>query len=102
MVKFIKNIIYYSMADILMAEKTSQKALSASLDKTDKKFILKLYRDSNAIASRTPVHFFLHNTTYFKYETAMTRKCQFDFSRPCVEEIKGIELGFINISWNNL
>lgn len=43
MVKFINNIIYFSMADILDFEKTSQKALSASLDEIVKEFFLKLY-----------------------------------------------------------
>lgn len=85
-----------------MAEKTSQEVLLAGLDKTDKKFTLKLYRDSNAIISKTPIYSFLHNTTCFKYETAMTRKCQFDFPYSCVEKTKVIKLGSINIFWNNL
>lgn len=41
------------MADITIAEKTSWEALSAKLDKIDKKFVLKLYKNSNAIASKT-------------------------------------------------
>lgn len=75
MVKFIDNVICCSMADVPMAEIMSQEAPSVSLDKINKKFVLKLYRDSNAIASRTQVHSFLYNITCFKYETTINRKC---------------------------
>lgn len=74
MVKFIDNIICYLMADIPIAEIISQEAPSVSLDKTNKKYALKLYKDSNAIASRTQVHSFLYNITCFKYEIAINRK----------------------------
>lgn len=53
MVKFINNIIYCSMTDILIAEKISQEALSASLNEINKEFSLKLYKDNIAITSRT-------------------------------------------------
>lgn len=102
MVKFIDNIICCSMADVPIAEKTSQETPSASLDKTKEKFVLKLYKNSNAIASRTQVHSSLHNKTSFKYRAAMTGKCQFDFPRLFVEETKMTELGSIDIFWNNL
>lgn len=75
MIKFIDNIICCLILNILMAEKTSQKAPSASLNKTDEEFALKFYKDSNAVSSRTQVHFFLHNVTCFKYGIAMTGKC---------------------------
>lgn len=52
MMMFIDNIICYFMADVLNFEKTNQKALSASLNKSNKKFALKLYKDSNIVASK--------------------------------------------------
>lgn len=52
-VKFIDNIIYYLITDISMTKKISQEALLASLDETDKEFALKLYTNSNAVASNT-------------------------------------------------
>lgn len=53
MIKFINNIIYCVMLDLSMAEKMSQKASSVNLNKTDKEFALKLYKDSNAIIFMT-------------------------------------------------
>lgn len=90
------------MVDILIAEKTSQKTLSASTNKTNKNCIPKLYEDSNAFVFKTQVYFSLYNATCFKYRVAMTQKCQFDFSHSFVEETKVTKLGFIDISWNNL
>lgn len=75
MVKYINNIICCSMIDVPIAEIMSQKAPSVSLDKINKKYALKLYKDSNAIASRTQVHSFLYNITCFKYKIAINRKC---------------------------
>lgn len=47
------------MSDITIVEETCQEAPSASLDKTDKEFALKLYKDSNAIyASKTQIQLF--------------------------------------------
>lgn len=52
-VKFIDNIICYLMVDILNCKEKNQEAPSTSLDKTDGEFTLKLYKDSNFIASTT-------------------------------------------------
>lgn len=52
MVKLIDNIVCCSIADILSTEKIKQKAPSASLNETDEDFALKLYKDSNAVASK--------------------------------------------------
>lgn len=85
-----------------MAEEISWKALSTSLDKTNKEFTLKLYKNSNAVTFRIQVHSSLYNVTCFKYGATLTEKCQFDFFCPYIEEIKVTELGSINISLNNL
>lgn len=70
-VKFINIIICYSIEDVslfeiigqevllanmLLFKNISQKALSASLNKTDKALALKLYKDINAIASKIQIH----------------------------------------------
>lgn len=66
-VNFIDTIICYSIADVLSLKVKSQKTLlidiflsknisheapSASLNKNSKEFALKLYKDSNAVASK--------------------------------------------------
>lgn len=53
MVKFLDNIICCSIIDLSMAEETSWKPPSASLNKTNEEFSLKLYKDSYAVASKT-------------------------------------------------
>lgn len=58
MVKFINNIICYSITNVLNFKKISQEDLLASLKKTDKEFTLKLYKDSITIASKIQIHFF--------------------------------------------
>lgn len=63
------------MADVSDSEKTSQKASTASLDKTDQEFALKLHKDSNTVASKIQIYFSLHNATCFKFGAAVTRKC---------------------------
>lgn len=86
----------------LIAKKTSQKFLSASPDRTDKNFVLKLYKNSNAIVFKTQVYFSLYNATCFKYRFAMIRKYQFDFFCFFIEKTKVTGLDSIDISWNNL
>lgn len=81
MMKFIDNIVCYLITDISLTKEIKQEVLSASLNKTDADFALKLYKDSNAIASKTQIHSSSHNTTCFKYGVAATGKCWFDF--PC-------------------
>lgn len=49
MMKFINIIILYSMTDILISKDIHHKTLLAILDKTNKKFALKLYKNSNII-----------------------------------------------------
>ena len=102
MIKFIDNIIYYSIADISDFSETSQEASSANLDKADEEFALKLYKNSNTITSKTQIHFSAHNATYFKYKAAIPGKCQFDFPCPCVVKTNVTELSIIKLSQNNL
>ena len=74
MIKFIDNIICSLMSVVSIAKKTSQKALSVSLNKTNEEFALKLYRNSNIIVSKTQIHSFLYNMTCFMYRAAMIQK----------------------------
>lgn len=74
MIKFVNQKICCLITDILVHEKTSCKALSTSLDKTNKKFALKLYKDNNTIIFKIQIYFFSHNVTCFKYKVAITRK----------------------------
>lgn len=53
MIKFIDNIICCLIVDVLMTQKTSQKALFINLDTTNKTFALKLYKNSNAVTFKT-------------------------------------------------
>lgn len=102
MVNFINIIIYYSMSDILVPKDIYQKALSASLNKSNEEFTLKLYKDSNFVVFKTQIHFFSHNVTCFKYGVAISRKCQFNFLRLRIDKIRVIELKSIDISQNHL
>ncbi len=115
--QFIDTIISYSLADKLSSENIEQKipaadvlspeyigyeAPSASLDKTDTEFALALYKDSNAVASKTQVHSSSHmNATYFKYGAAVSRKYRFDFPHSCIDKTRVTGLGFIEISRNH-
>lgn len=102
MMKFIDNIICCLIANFLDFEKTSQEALLPSLNKTNKKFSLKLYQDSNTVTSKTQIHSSLYNATYFKYRAAIIRKYWFKCSRSYVKEIKITNLGLIEVSQKNL
>lgn len=76
-------------------------APSVNLDKTNAKFTLALYKDSNIIAFKTQVHFSLSNAIYFEYRATITsRKCGFDFFHSCIDKTRVTELGFIIISGN--
>lgn len=67
--KFIKNIIYYYLiVDILLFEYIKQEILSANLNKTNDVFILKLYKNSNTVASKLQIYSSLHNKIYLKYK----------------------------------
>lgn len=48
-IKFTYNIICYWIANILSIRKRKKKALSASLNKIEKSFALKLYKKNNTI-----------------------------------------------------
>lgn len=74
------------MTDVSDVEETNHKALLVSLNKIDEEFALKIYKDSNIIASKTQIHSFLHNMTCFKYGIATTRKCRIEFPYLCIEE----------------
>lgn len=52
MMKFIDIIILYSMIDILISKDIYHKTLFVILDKTNRKFALKLYRNSNIITAK--------------------------------------------------
>lgn len=101
MMKIIANIICYSMADVSDCKETSQEALSMSLDKTDGKFALKLYQDSNSVASKIQIHSSSYNVTCFRYKAVITRKYWFGFPCPCIAETKVTDLGLIKMSRNN-
>ncbi len=87
---------------MLLPEYIVHKALLTSLDKTDAEFALALYKDSNAVASKTQVHSSLHNTTSFKYRVPISKKCRFNLSRPCIIKTRMTGLDFIEISRNHL
>lgn len=97
MLQFIDSIIFYSLTDKLLSENIKEKALatdilltkyidheglSISLNETDVEFALTLYKDSNAIVSKTQVYFSSYNTTFFKYKAATSGKYLFNFLRP--------------------
>ncbi len=115
MLQFIDTIIFCSLADQSLSQNIEQEvpaadvlspvgheAPSASLDEIDAEFALALYRDSNAVASKTQVYSSLHNATCFKYGAAVGGQCRFDFSRPCIDKTRVTELGSIKISRNHL
>lgn len=102
MMKFIDNIICYLIVDVLDWKKASRKALSASLDKTNGEFTLKLYKNSNFIAFTIHIYSSSHNATCFQYGAAVIRKCWFDFFYLCIMETKVINPCSIEISSNNL
>lgn len=56
MMNFIDSIIYYSMRNILIFENMRQEVLSASLNKSNEKFALKLYKNSNSIISKIKIY----------------------------------------------
>ncbi len=114
MLQFINIIISCFLADKSLSENIEQEVLavdvlspigheapSASLDETDAEFALALYRDSNAVASKTQVHSSSHNATCFKYGAAVSGKCRFDFPRPCIDKTRVTGLGSIEISRNH-
>ena len=106
MVRFIDSIICYLMEDAFSIKDINQEATSANPNKTDKKFALKLYKNSNVVAFKTQIHSFLHNATSFIYGAAVREKYCFDFSCPCIDKRTITELGLIDISqnhpWDNL
>lgn len=53
------------MANVSIFEDISQKAPSASFNKTNNKYALKLYKNSNIVAFKTQIYSFLHNATCF-------------------------------------
>lgn len=73
MVNFIDSIICCSMGDILASKNMHQEAPLASLNEFNEEFALKLYKNSNFVASKTQ-YSFLHNATYFKYGASANGK----------------------------
>ncbi len=116
MSQFINILIFCSLADKLSSKNIEQEVpaadvvspvyighevLSTSLDETDTEFALALYRDSNAVASKTQVYSSLYNATCFKYGAAVSGKCRFDFLRPCIDKTRVTGLGSIEILQNH-
>ncbi len=112
MLQFIDTIISFSLvdkslfenikhevpvADVLSSVNISHEAPSTNLDQTDAEFALALYKNSNAIASKTQVHSSLHNATCFKYGAAVSEKCRFNFSCPCIDKTRVMGLSSIEI-----
>ena len=95
--KFINNIIYYLIVNITSSEDIKSDTPSVNQDKIDEDSALKLYKDNNAVVSKTLIYLSLHNIICFKYKIAVTRKYCFDFLYPCINKTKVIKLGFINI-----
>ena len=58
MVRFIDSILYYSMANESLIKNINQKALSEYLNKIDKEFALKLYKDGNVVIQIANIFFF--------------------------------------------
>lgn len=58
------------MADILIFKNICQKATSASFNKSDKEFALKLYKNNNFVAFKMQIHSFLHNFKGIKAKIA--------------------------------
>lgn len=56
--KFISNFICYLIAKILSTKKIKQEVLSVALNKIDKDFAFKLYKNSNIITSKTQIYSF--------------------------------------------
>lgn len=82
MVEFIDNIIQYSIDSTLQGKPLSQETPSTSLDRNNKNFVLKLYRDSTFIITRCQLHSSTHNVTCFKHSATAIEQCQFHFLRP--------------------
>lgn len=76
------------MITFLKCDNTNKETRSSSLDKTYKKFALKLYKDSNTIIFKTQIYSSLHNMTCFKYRATITKKCWFEVSHPCIKKSK--------------
>lgn len=89
------------MADILISKNMHQEASSVSLIEFDKKFTLKLYKDSNFIVSKMQIYSSLYNITYFKYGATASKKYWFDFFHPRIDKARVTELEFIDISRNH-
>lgn len=89
------------MPDILIFEVTYYDVSSTNLNEFDKKFALKLFKESNSVASKIQIYCSLYNTTYFKYRATASRKCWFDFFHLHINKIQVIELTSIDLSRNH-
>lgn len=96
-VRFIDNIVYYLIADITLSEDIKFEAPSANLDKTDKNFALKFYKDNNTVVSKIQIHSPLYNTICLKYRAIVTKNYCFDFPHLCINKIRVTELDSINV-----
>lgn len=98
MINIIVSTIYYLIIAILVFENICEKALSASLNKFNKEFPLKLYKENNFVASKTKIYPSLLNATYFIYRAANSGTCCFNFSYLRIDKTRVTELRFINVS----
>lgn len=73
-VKFIDEIIYYSILNQKLTIIIDE-ALSTFFNETDNEFLLKLEKNSNAIAVKTQLYFSFYNITCFKYRATFLRHC---------------------------
>ena len=101
MVKFIDKIICCSISDE-GSDVVGDEAPSALGSETDQEFMLKLERDSNAIATKTQLHSSNHNATCFKYGATDSKQCRFDFPRPRIVQTVITQQGTIDIYRNNV
>ncbi len=81
-VEFIDYIIRCSIIPEDEAHTLQLDAPLASLNESDLSFILKLDINSNAVARKCQIYLSTHNATCYKYGTATTSQCRFNFSCP--------------------
>lgn len=102
MVKFVDNIIKYSIISTIQLETLLQKAPQASLNKTDKEFSQKLEQNSNSIAAKFPLYSSTHNAICFKYEAAASGQYWFNFPRSQLAQTTMLNQGIIDVELNNV
>ena len=102
MIRFIDRIIKCLIVSTVENFVSIFDALLTKLNKSLKKFIRKLYDDSNAVILKKQMHSFSYNVTCFNYSAVFTDKCRFDFFRVCVDRSTITEHDNIEFYGNNV